>query len=54
MEHIFDVLRSELTKNIEVYGRVFDAKKEDLALSVNNALGSTMTQYDFRILQVLL
>lgn len=49
--HVFDVLRSELP-NLEL-DAVFESK-EDLALSVKNALGSTMTQYGYQILQVLI
>jgi regulator of protease activity HflC (stomatin/prohibitin superfamily) len=49
--HVFDVLRSELP-NLEL-DAVFEAK-EDLALSVKNALSSTMTQYGYQILQVLI
>lgn len=49
--HVFDVLRSELP-NLEL-DAVFEAK-EDLALSVKNSLASTMTQYGYQILQVLI
>lgn len=49
--HVFDVLRAELP-NLEL-DSVFEAK-EDLALSVKNALTETMTKYGYQILQVLI
>jgi regulator of protease activity HflC (stomatin/prohibitin superfamily) len=49
--HVFDVLRAELP-NLEL-DSVFEAK-EDLALSVKNALSETMTQYGYQIMQVLI
>ena len=49
--HVFDVLRSELP-NLEL-DAVFEAK-EDLAVSVKNALSETMTQYGYQILQTLI
>jgi len=49
--HVFDVLRAELP-NLEL-DQVFEAK-EDLALTVKNALSDTMTQYGYQILQVLI
>jgi len=48
--HVFDVLRAELP-NLEL-DEVFEAKDE-LALTVKNALSETMTQYGYQILQVL-
>jgi len=48
--HVFDVLRAELP-NLEL-DSVFEAKDE-LALTVKNALSETMTQYGYQILQVL-
>jgi len=48
--HVFDVLRSELP-NLEL-DEVFEAKDE-LAKTVKEALSSTMTQYGYQILQVL-
>lgn len=49
--HVFDVLRAELPC-LEL-DSVFEAK-EDLALSVKNALSETMTQYGYQILQCLI
>lgn len=49
--HVFDVLRAELP-NLEL-DSVFEAK-EDLALSVKNALTETMTKYGYQIMQVLI
>merc|ERR1739844_653424 len=49
--HVFDVLRAELP-NLEL-DSVFEAK-EDLALSVKNALTETMSIYGYQILQVLI
>lgn len=49
--HVYDVLRSELP-NLEL-DAVFEAK-EDLALSVKNALSQTMTKYGYQILTVLI
>lgn len=49
--HVFDVLRAELP-NLEL-DSVFEAK-EDLALTVKNALTETMTKYGYQILQVLI
>lgn len=49
--HVFDVLRAELP-NLEL-DSVFEAK-EDLALSVKNALTETMTKYGYQILQALI
>jgi len=49
--HVFDVLRAELP-NLEL-DAVFEAK-EDLALSVKNALTETMGKYGYQILQVLI
>jgi len=49
--HVFDVLRAELP-NLEL-DAVFEAK-EDLALSVKNALTETMTKYGYQILQALI
>jgi len=48
--HVFDVLRAELP-NLEL-DEVFEAK-DDLAMTVKNALSETMTQYGYQILQVL-
>mmetsp|Transcript_12868 Transcript_12868/g.24162 ORF Transcript_12868/g.24162 Transcript_12868/m.24162 type:complete len:279 (+) Transcript_12868:136-972(+) len=49
--HVFDVLRAELpTLELDA---VFEAK-EDLAVSVKNALSETMTQYGYQILQCLI
>lgn len=48
--HVYDVLRSELP-NLEL-DSVFEAKDE-LALTVKNALMQTMTKYGYQILQVL-
>lgn len=49
--HVFDVLRAELpTLELDA---VFEAK-EDLAISVKNALSETMTQYGYQILQCLI
>lgn len=48
--HVFDVLRAELP-NLDL-DSVFEAK-DDLALTVKNALSETMTQYGYQILQVL-
>lgn len=48
--HVFDVLRAELP-NLDL-DEVFEAKDE-LALTVKNALSETMTQYGYQILQVL-
>lgn len=49
--HVFDVLRAELP-NLEL-DSVFEAK-EELALSVKNALTQTMSQYGYQILQALI
>jgi len=49
--HVYDVIRAELP-NLEL-DAVFEAK-EDLALTVKNALSETMTQYGYQILQVLI
>lgn len=49
--HVFDVLRAELP-NLEL-DSVFEAK-EELAISVKNALSETMTQYGYQILQTLI
>jgi len=49
--HVFDVLRAELP-NLEL-DSVFEAK-EELALSVKNALSEIMTQYGYQILQCLI
>jgi len=49
--HVYDVLRSELP-NLEL-DSVFEAK-EELAMSVKNALAETMTQYGYQILQCLI
>lgn len=49
--HVFDVLRAELP-NLEL-DSVFEAK-EDLAISVKNALSETMTQYGYQIMQCLI
>jgi len=49
--HVFDVLRAELP-NLEL-DSVFEAK-EELAISVKNALSETMTQYGYQILQCLI
>jgi len=49
--HVFDVMRAELP-NLEL-DSVFEAK-EDLALSVKNALTETMTKYGYQIMQVLI
>jgi len=49
--HVFDVMRAELP-NLEL-DSVFEAK-EDLAMSVKNALSDTMSRYGFQILQVLI
>jgi regulator of protease activity HflC (stomatin/prohibitin superfamily) len=49
--HVFDVLRAELP-NLEL-DSVFEAK-EDLALSVKNALVEIMSKYGYQILQVLI
>lgn len=49
--HVFDVLRAELP-SLEL-DAVFEAK-EELALSVKNALSQTMTQYGYQILQALI
>jgi len=49
--HVFDVLRAELP-NLEL-DQVFEAK-EELAITVKNALSDTMTQYGYQILQVLI
>ncbi len=48
---MFDVLRAELP-NLEL-DSVFEAK-EELAISVKNALSETMTQYGYQILQTLI
>jgi len=49
--HVFDVLRAELP-NLEL-DSVFEAK-EDLALTVKQALTATMTKYGYQIMQVLI
>lgn len=49
--HVFDVLRAELP-NLEL-DSVFEAK-EDLALTVKQALTTTMTKYGYQIMQVLI
>jgi len=49
--HVFDVMRAELP-NLEL-DSVFEAK-EDLALSVKNALTEIMTKYGYQIMQVLI
>jgi regulator of protease activity HflC (stomatin/prohibitin superfamily) len=49
--HVFDVLRAELP-NLEL-DSVFEAK-EDLALSVKNALSEQMGIYGYQIMQVLI
>jgi len=49
--HVFDVLRAELP-NLEL-DSVFEAK-EDLALSVKNALSEQMGVYGYQIMQVLI
>lgn len=49
--HVFDVLRAELP-NLEL-DQVFEAK-EDLALTVKNALSNTMGKYGYQILQALI
>jgi regulator of protease activity HflC (stomatin/prohibitin superfamily) len=49
--HIYDVIRSELP-NLEL-DAVFEAK-EELALSVKNALTETMNRFGFQILQALI
>lgn len=49
--HVYDVIRAELP-NLEL-DSVFEAK-EDLALSVKNALTETMSQYGYQIVQVLI
>eukprot|EP00545_Synedropsis_sp_CCMP1620_P003073 CAMPEP_0119015532 /NCGR_PEP_ID=MMETSP1176-20130426/11182_1 /TAXON_ID=265551 /ORGANISM="Synedropsis recta cf, Strain CCMP1620" /LENGTH=281 /DNA_ID=CAMNT_0006968831 /DNA_START=100 /DNA_END=945 /DNA_ORIENTATION=+ len=49
--HVYDVMRSQLpTLELDA---VFEAK-EELALSVKNALSATMTAYGYQILQTLI
>jgi len=49
--HVYDVMRSQLpTLDLDA---VFEAK-EDLAMSVKNALQETMTDYGYQILQALI
>jgi regulator of protease activity HflC (stomatin/prohibitin superfamily) len=49
--HVYDVMRSQLpTLELDA---VFEAK-EELALSVKNALGAIMTSYGYQIVQVLI
>jgi len=49
--HVFDVIRAELPNLC--LDSVFEAK-EDLALTVKQALSKTMTQYGYQIMQVLI
>lgn len=49
--HVYDVMRSELP--LLELDAVFEAK-EDLALSVKNALAETMSNYGYQIVQVLI
>jgi regulator of protease activity HflC (stomatin/prohibitin superfamily) len=49
--HVYDVIRSQLP-NLEL-DAVFEAK-EELALTVKNALAETMTTYGYQIVQVLI